>query len=105
MTRLAFGAKCGRPGRPPVPVVALACSCPNRLGPSKWLNAAMPSPETERPKSCRLLIVKSVSEMNFSIRLFFRHCFVQIQNQAGDARVGREFFDIQLRVARKFSRT
>src|SRR5215469_16252590 len=82
MARLAFGAKCGRPGRPPVGDVAGAAA--ERSG-SSDASAAAPSPRALRPKKWRRVIVWMCSWIGFIVwpprQLLIRFHFPHVRPQ------------------------
>src|SRR5438105_4694842 len=97
MTRLAFGAKWGRPGKPPWPVASVsACS----LFPNNPASAARPIPVALRAKKCRRVNRSPVSSNGpiFIAPSLLRHRLIQIQDQARDAGVGSQFSRVQLLV-------
>jgi hypothetical protein len=70
MTRLAFGAKCGKPGKAALAIVASALAlapCATRSSPSRCANAAIPTADEERLKNWRRLIVDWRSDGALSI--------------------------------------
>src|ERR1035438_9234359 len=89
MTRLALAGKLGSPVSPPV-AVALA-SRSRRLA-----SAATPRPVTDREKKWRRV-------SSGSIILFLGNCLVEVEDQACDGRVCREFSGIQCFVQRRIA--
>src|SRR5437899_3153295 len=64
MTRLALGAKCGKPGGPGVGEAALPGAA-NKSSFSNDASATVPNPTAERPKNWRRLSSKRFSNSGF----------------------------------------
>src|SRR5579883_1755725 len=105
MTRFAFGAKCGRPGRPPV-AEASAKSSEFRSEPS----ATTPIPVAPRRKKCRrvtasasALACAAVSCSIASIYLFPGNRFIEVEDHSRNHRVSRKLRLRNLRRKRGFA--
>src|SRR5579885_2723552 len=102
MTRLALGAKCGRPARPPV-LGSIAGAAANSAGSSKDARAGMPMPTAVREKKCRRVVSNFHSRRGSSMVLFLGNCLVQVQNRTRHRGPGRQFACIQLLVERRLA--
>src|SRR5438309_1440925 len=63
MTRLAFGAKCGKLGNPPVECLA---SAPKSVSGSKLARPSTPRPRDARPKNCRRVRMRGSANKAFA---------------------------------------
>src|SRR5581483_5771292 len=98
MTRFAFGAKWGRPARPPV-LGSIAGLVANNFGSRSDASAAMPMPVLVRPKNWRRVRLSRISCSRLIASLFRNH-FVQIEDRTCDRSPGGELRRIQLWIAR-----
>src|SRR5258708_35638671 len=96
MTRLAVGAKCGRPGRAPGAVSAM------RLAGSRFASAAAPIPQAFSPKKWRRVRRKRVSASG-SISLLLGDHFVEVENDAGHGCVGGQLSRFEFWIAGRFA--
>src|SRR5688572_6419144 len=73
MTRFAFGAKCGKPGRPPIRLNPGTLSLPGSTAPrsrsSRELSAATPRPVADREKNCRRVRKAERSDGEFMVTM------------------------------------
>src|SRR4051812_37990192 len=91
MTRFAVGGKWGSPGSPSAPAAF-------RSSRSRVDSAATPSPVAAFPKKCRRVRNFALSSM-----LVLRQGRIQIQDEAGQRRIGGQLAGVQLLITGRFA--